>query len=236
MVCGDTLLLRDVSCMTSSVSALPCITIICIIFPETLAAPSSPPLLLVQGIVRVVCKGIQVQMWLTIDPGLRSHSSLHPCDLLHPRACLHSVSQLLLLSWVIFSCRIDHYFRKEVITPKKHIIIWLVMPSASPLHKARVSRALIVDWCSATLLFHLHKTGCCATPLCCSSCFPLLFLMCILLPSLYSTENEWQRAAHSETFAVMWVERNAWLRLGWCFPTASAIIAHCNVSLAFSPE
>lgn len=29
------------------------------------------------------------------------------------------------------------------------------------------------------------------------------------LPSLYSTENEWQRAAHSETFAVMRVERNA---------------------------
>ncbi|KAI3366625.1 hypothetical protein L3Q82_009310 [Scortum barcoo] len=30
-----------------------------------------------------------------------------------------------------------------------------------------------------------------------------LELTCILLPSLYSAENEWQRAAHSETFVVM---------------------------------
>lgn len=69
-------------------------------------------------------------------------------------------------------------------------------------------------------------------------------LTCVQLPSLYSTENEWQRAAHSETFAVMWVERNADSGEGDVLPPppptttpppALAIIAQCNVRPAFFP-
>ena len=157
-------------------------------------------------------------MWLTIDPGLRTGSSLHPSDPLHPwcsSAAFAIIGLIRLLESAIIQMKTGHHPRTE---------LWFCLSVFSILI---CTKSDAVQFLSAAL--------------------PQL--TCVQLPSLYSTENEWQRAAHSETFAVMWVERNADSGEGDVLPPppppppttthhpppALAIIAQCNVRPAVFP-